>query len=228
MAKHLDLEEQEQLDQLKHFWTQYGNLITWGLIIVLGAFAAWQGWQRWQQHQAAQASAMYDELERMVQLADVPKVERAFSDMKERFSGTAFATQGGLLAAKAFHDAGKLDMARDALGWVAREADDPAYQAIARLRLAGLLAETKAYDDALAQLQGSFPESFAALVADRKGDIHMLQGRSTEARAQYQKAFDGLQPPNDYRRLVEIKLDALGAKAGASASAPVAAASEAK
>jgi hypothetical protein len=29
MAKHLDLEEQEQLDQLKHFWKQYGNLITW-------------------------------------------------------------------------------------------------------------------------------------------------------------------------------------------------------
>jgi hypothetical protein len=30
MAKHLDLEEQEQLDELKHFWKQYGDLITWG------------------------------------------------------------------------------------------------------------------------------------------------------------------------------------------------------
>ena len=29
MATHLDLEEQEQLDQLKEFWKQYGNLITW-------------------------------------------------------------------------------------------------------------------------------------------------------------------------------------------------------
>jgi predicted negative regulator of RcsB-dependent stress response len=35
MATHLDLEEQEQLDQLKHFWNQYGNLITWVLVIVL-------------------------------------------------------------------------------------------------------------------------------------------------------------------------------------------------
>ena len=40
MAKHLDLEEQEQLDQIKHFWSKYGNAITWVLIVVLGAFAA--------------------------------------------------------------------------------------------------------------------------------------------------------------------------------------------
>jgi predicted negative regulator of RcsB-dependent stress response len=230
MAKHLDLEEQEQLDQLKHFWKQYGNLITWALIVVLGAFAAWQGWQRWQQNQAAQASAMYDELDRMVQQADVAKVERAFGDMKERFAGTTYAAQGGLLAAKAFHDAGKTDQAKEALAWVAGKADDPAYQAVAKLRLAGLLAEAKAYDEALAQLQGSFPESFAALAADRKGDIHMLQGKSAEAKAAYQKAFDGLEARADYRRLVEIKLDALGAKAAPSttAGAPAVAASEAK
>ena len=41
MATHLDLEEQEQLDALKHFWNQWGNLITWVLIAVLGAYAAW-------------------------------------------------------------------------------------------------------------------------------------------------------------------------------------------
>ena len=41
MATHLDLEEQEQLDALKHFWKQWGNLITWALIVVLGAYTAW-------------------------------------------------------------------------------------------------------------------------------------------------------------------------------------------
>ena len=39
MATQLDLEEQEQLDQLKAFWKQYGNLITWVLIAALAAFA---------------------------------------------------------------------------------------------------------------------------------------------------------------------------------------------
>ncbi len=65
MAKQLDLEEQEQLDQIKHFWKQYGNLITWVLIAALGAYAGWNGYQYWQRSQAAQASALYDELERL-------------------------------------------------------------------------------------------------------------------------------------------------------------------
>jgi len=64
MARHLDLEEQEQLDDLKHFWKQYGNLISWFLIAVFGSFAAWNGWQYWQRQQAVQASALYDEVER--------------------------------------------------------------------------------------------------------------------------------------------------------------------
>ena len=55
MANQLDLEEQEQLDQLKHFWNQYGNLITGLLIVVLGAVAAWNGYHYWQRSQAAQA-----------------------------------------------------------------------------------------------------------------------------------------------------------------------------
>jgi len=37
MSSHLDLEEQEQLDELKHFWKQYGHVITWILIAVMGA-----------------------------------------------------------------------------------------------------------------------------------------------------------------------------------------------
>ena len=67
MAKQLDLEEQEQLAEIKHFWNEYGNLITWALIVVFGSIAAWNGWQYWQRTQAAQAAAMYDEVERAAQ-----------------------------------------------------------------------------------------------------------------------------------------------------------------
>ncbi len=55
MAKHLDLEEQEQLDQIKHFWAQYGNLITWVLIAVFGSVAAWNGRNYWQSSHAHKA-----------------------------------------------------------------------------------------------------------------------------------------------------------------------------
>ena len=87
MAKHLDLEEQEQLAEIKHFWNEYGNLITWVVIVVFGSIAAWNGWQYWQRTQSAQAAAMYDEVERAAQAGDLTRVERAFSDMRAAWAG---------------------------------------------------------------------------------------------------------------------------------------------
>jgi len=210
MANHLDLEEQEQLDTLKHFWMRYGSLITWALIAVLAAFAGWNGYQYWQRNQAAQSSALFDEFERIARLGDLAKVDRAFSDMKDRFPGTTFAQQSALMTARLQFEAGKIDAAKAALTWVADKSPDAAYQAIARLRLAGIHADARAFPEAMALLGGKFPSEFAPLVADRKGDILALQSKPLEARAEYKLAFDGLGERSEYRRLVEIKLNALG------------------
>ena len=225
MAKHLDLEEQEQLDEIKHFWKQYGNLITWTLIAVFGALAAWNGWQYWQRTQATQAAVMYDEVERAAQTGDTARVERAFSDMKDKFGGTTYAQQAGLLAAKVMVDKGNTDAAKAALVWVADKASDEGYQATARLRLAGLLAEAKAYDEALKQLGAEFPKEFEPLVADRRGDIYNLQGKKAEAKAEYAKAYKAMEERSEYRRLLEVKLSALGVDPQQLAGAPAQAAS---
>ena len=210
MAKHLDLEEQEQLDELKHFWKLYGNLITWFLIAVFGAVAAWNGYQYWQRQQATQASSMYDEIERAIKSGDSARLDRSFGDMKDRFGRTLYAQQAGLVVGKAQYDKGNVDAAKAALTWVAGNASDEGYQAIAKLRLAGLLLDTKAYDEALKLVTGTFPKEFAPLAADRRGDILMAQDKKNEARSEYEKAYKGLDERAEYRRLVEVKLNALG------------------
>ncbi len=210
MANQLDLEEQEQLDQLKHFWAQYGNLITWLLIAVLSVFAGWNAYQYWQRSQATQAAALFDELERVAKSNDTTKLGRVLGDMKEKFGSTSYAQQAGLLAAKVYVEAGKLDEAKSVLSWVADKSSDEGYQAIARLRWVGMLIESKAYDDALKQLSGSFPIDFAALVADRRGDVYLAQGKKSEAGAEFLKAYQSLDEGAEYRRLVEVKLASLG------------------
>jgi predicted negative regulator of RcsB-dependent stress response len=199
MAQHLDLEEQEQLAQFKHFWNKYGNLISWALIVVLGSFAGYNGWNLWQTRQAGQASALYAEVERA-----------AFDDIRDKFAGTTYAQQAALLAARSMQESGKTDAAKAALAWVAEKSSDPGYQSIARLRLAGLLADAKAYDEAIAQLAKPMPPEFEPLAADRRGDILQLQGKPAQAKAEYLKALPGLDTRADYRRLVEVKLAALG------------------
>ena len=230
MAKHLDLEEQEQLDELKHFWKQYGNLITWVLIAVFGAVAAWNGYQYWQRQQAVQASAMYDEVERAVKSGDSARLDRSLADMKDRFGSTVYAQQAGLVVAKAQYDKGNVDAAKAALTWVAGNAADEGYQAIAKLRLSGLLLEAKAYDDALKLVAGSFPKDFSPLAADRRGDILVAQDKKSEAKAEYEKAYKGLDERAEYRRLVEVKLNALGVNpvAVGSSTMPAVADSETK
>lgn len=214
MANHLDLEEQEQLDELKHFWKQYGNAITWCLIAVLGAIAAWNGYQYWQRTQAAQAAAMYDEVEKVARSGDSAKLDRAFGDMKDRFASTTYAQQAALLVAKSQYEAGQIDSAKAALNWVADKSSDKGYASIARLRLAGIMLEAKGYDDALKVLDSGIGESFLALQADRRGDIFVAQGKKTEARGEYAKAYKALEERSDYRRLVEVKLNALGGQTG--------------
>ena len=223
MAKHLDLEEQEQLDDLKHFWKRYGNLITWALIAVFGAIAAWNGYQYWQRSQGSQASQMYDEVERAVQSGDAARIDRALADMKDRYGATLQAQQAALITAKVYYDKGNLDAAAAALTGVAEKAADESYRAIARLRLAGLLIERKSFDDALKQLAAPFSQEFAPLADDRRGDALMAQGKKVEAKVEYEKAYKGMAERTDYRRLVEVKLNSLGADVSA-ARLPVAAA----
>ncbi|HEX7435509.1 MAG TPA: tetratricopeptide repeat protein [Caldimonas sp.] len=215
MATHLDLEEQEQLDQLKAFWKQYGNLVTWALIAVLAAYAAWNGWNWWQRDQSVKAGAMFDELDAAAQAGDADRAGRVFADMKSRYPRTAFTQQGGLLAAKTQFEKGQADAARASLTWVGDNAVEGEYRAVARLRLAGLLLDEKKYDEALKQLDGASAKEFAPLVDDRRGDILLAQGKKDEAKAAYLKALTAMDPKVDYRRLIEAKLNVLGTDAAA-------------
>ena len=106
---------------------------------------------------------------------------------------------------------------------------DDALKAIARIRLAGVLIEQKNYADAAKVLDATFPAEFVGLAADRRGDLAVSQGKPDEARAQYGAAYKAMDERTDYRRMVEVKLNALGVDptppaviAPASAAAPAA------
>lgn len=210
MASHLDLEEQEQLANFKHFWSQYGNLISWVLIAALTGLAAFNGWQYWQRKSAQEAAALYDELERAVQAGEADKVQRVWADVQAKAGRAQQGQQAGLLAASSLHGAGKAQEARQALAWVIDQSSDSALIAVARLRLAGLELEAKDYERALKTLDFKASPEFAPLLADRRGDVLQAQGQSDAARTAYRSAWDGLASAPEYRRIVQAKLNALG------------------
>ncbi len=211
-----DLEEQEQIETLKSWWKQYGNLITWLLIAALGAYAAWSGWNYYQRSQAAQAGQLYDEITRAVAAKDTARVLRGAADMREKFGRTVYAEMAALTAAKAAFDANDLNGAKAQLQWVVDSGRDEEYRALARIRLAGVLLDEKAYDEGLKVLSADVPAAFSGALADRRGDLLMAQNKVAEARAAYQEALQKSDAKSPGRQLIQLKLDAIGgAKAAA-------------
>jgi predicted negative regulator of RcsB-dependent stress response len=213
MAKPLDLDEQEQLDQIKHFWAKYGNAISAVLIVVFGSIAAWNGWQYWQNKQGAEVAVLFDEFERATKAGEFERMQRALGDMQKQYSGTVLTAQAALLAAKTHVDREQNEPARAALAWVAESASDDALKAIARLRLSALDIQAQAWDAALSQLAAPVPLAFAGLVADRRGDVFMAQGKTEEARQAYEAAYKALGTQDAYRTLVAAKLATMGVDA---------------
>jgi predicted negative regulator of RcsB-dependent stress response len=210
MATHLDLEEQEQIDQLKHFWNKWGTLITTVLLVVMGGFAAWNGYQYWQNRQASQASALSSAVEAAVNSGDKTRIDQAFGDLRSNYGGTIQAAHAGLLVAKAAGDKGQMADAKAALTWVADNASDEGLKATARVRLAAVLLNSQAYDEALKQLNTKMPTEFDAIVADHKGDVYLAKGDKAQAIESYKSALQKTEPGVEYRNVISVKLNALG------------------
>lgn len=208
-----DLEEQEQLDSIKAWWAKYGNLVTWALIIALAAYAAWTGWNTYQARQSGQASVLYEEQQKSFAAKDNAKVQRAASDIQDKFSGTAYAEMSALVAARSAFDANDIETAKKQLQWVIDHGRGKEYKAIAAVRLAGVLLDAKSYDEALKLLSADYPAQFAGAIADRKGDVLLAQGKRDEARTAYKLALEKSDAKDPGRQLIQIKLDAIGGEA---------------
>lgn len=210
-----DHEEQEQLATLKAWWHTYGNLVTWFVTAVLVAFAAWSGWKYYQRDQTSKGALLFEEIVKAAEAKDQTKLARATEDIKDRFSGTPYAQMGLLAAAKAAFDAKDVKSAKAHLQWIVDHGRTDEFKAIARIRLAGLMLDEKAYDEGLKLLSVDFPEQFAALVADRRGDLLFAQNKPDEARKAFKTALEKTEIKNPARQLIQLKLDALGGSASA-------------
>ena len=208
---HLDLEEQEQLAQLKSWWATYGNLLVTFILVAALAFSGWQGWRWWQGSQTTEASALFETLSRATQGKDAKAVRDASGQLLEKYPGTAYASMGALSSARYFFDKGDLKDARAQLQWVIDKTGSEEFRDLARLRLANVLLDEKSHDEALKLLEAKHGVAFDAQYALLKGDILLAKGQVAEARAAYKLALEKSDKKNTgFRDGIQMRLDALG------------------
>jgi len=205
-----DLEEQEQIAQLKAWWAQYGNLVVTILVVLALGFTGWQGWNRYRHNDAAEASALYFDLQQAAAADDATQVSKIAGEMISKYGSTVQAQLGALLSAGVQFQKNDLDNARPHLEWAADKGKDAVLRDIARLRLAAVLMQQGVTDEALARLQPVPEGALKARFEDLRGDALASQGRTAEARAAWQAAFGAIDNTDaNLRNAIRIKLESL-------------------
>jgi predicted negative regulator of RcsB-dependent stress response len=207
----LDLEEQEQLAELKAWWKQHGTRITAVVLAVAVGFAGWVAFRSYSQSQAMEASVLYDAVSKAAQANDAKALRDASGTLVENYPGTAYAPMGALLAARYYFERNDLKSAKAQLQWVVERASSTDFKDLARLRLAAVLLDEKAYDEALALLETKPAAAYEAQYAALRGDILVAKNQAAEARAAYKLALEKAEKKNGpFQESVRMRLEALG------------------
>jgi predicted negative regulator of RcsB-dependent stress response len=207
----LDLEEQEQVEELKAWWKQHGGLIAAAVVAAALAFAGWQGWRWYQANQAAHASALYETLSKAAQANDAKALRDAAGTLVESYPRTLYASMGALVAARYYFDRNDLKTAKAQLQWVMERSPSQDFKDLARLRLATVLLDETAYDEALKMVDAKPAPAYEAQYAALRGDLLVAKNQAAEARAAYKLALEKADGRDGaFQESVRMRLEALG------------------
>ena len=205
----LDLEEQEQVDELKALWKKYGVYITRGAIAFFVIYTILQAWSYYQIKQSLSASEFYQSIV-VLDEKNTKEIMQKSQNLIDNYSGTPYAGRAAILFAKASYQDGLKDKAKEKLEWASSHAKESATESIALIQLGQILLEEKKYEDALKKVNNVDNEGYLGLANDLKGDIYNQMNKKEEAKKAYQEALKRFGPKDPYARFTQEKLETLG------------------
>jgi predicted negative regulator of RcsB-dependent stress response len=205
----LDLEEQEQVDELKALWKKYGSYITKGAIAFFVLYGLFQGWGYYQNKQSLNASELYQSIS-VLDEKNTKEIMQKTQKLIDDYSGTPYAGRAAILFAKASYAEGSKDKAKEKLEWASKHAKESATESIALIQLGQILLEDKKYDEALKKANDVDNEGYLGLSNDLKGDILNAMNKKEDAKKAYLEALKRFGPKDPYARFTQEKLEALG------------------
>ena len=205
----LDLEEQEQVDELKALWKKYGSYVTKGAIAFFVIYGLFQGWGYYQNKQSLSASELYQSIT-VLDEKNTKEIMQKTQKLIDDYSGTPYAGRAAILFAKASYAEGSKDKAKEKLEWASKHAKESATESIALIQLGQILLEDKKYDEALKKANDVDNEGYLGLANDLKGDILNAMNKKEDAKKAYLEALKRFGPKDPYARFTQEKLEALG------------------
>lgn len=213
--------DDEQLENLKRFWQDYGTPILVGASIALAVFAGWRYWNQDQMQTASIAANAYQASQDAYQkLAANPDDKAANTDLQREaqkltqdYAKTPYAANAALLLAKRAIDLKDFKEAEKQLRFVLTQKTDDGFKSIATLRLATVLAEMGDAKAALAMLNSDTNVAFIPSREELRGDLLKQTGDIAGAKKAYQAAAKVLIERQEQRPLLDMKMADVGLEA---------------
>lgn len=210
--------EEEQIENLKRFWQDYGTPILVGVAIAVSALAGWRYWQAEKMDSATKAATVFQDMLGATQRSQLnlddkaasTDVQRLAKSLKEDYAGTPYAISAAMLQARHAIDRGDSKDAEKQLRWVLDQKPAEGIRVLATTRLARVLAAEKQHDAALALLTQEKAPGFEPTVEELKGDIYQAQGKIEDARKAYQAASAALLARDERSPVLELKMADVG------------------
>jgi predicted negative regulator of RcsB-dependent stress response len=205
--------EDEQIEQIRRWWREYGRSVIAGVIIALVAVVGWRQWHSYEDRQELAASAAYQALVADLGDSNMAAAQSQAKQLRDEHGGSSYAVLAAFRMAGQYVQKNDLQAAAKELRWAVDHTKKlPALQPIARLRLARVLLGSNDAKAALEVVQPAPQGAFAGQFQELIGDIRAAQSDRAAAIKAYQAALAD-DPTGQHRGLIQAKLNDLGAQA---------------
>ena len=199
--------EEEQVEAIKKWWKENGKSVIGGAVLGLAIVGGGKGWIEYNRIQAEGNSAAYESFLVSARGQDMQAAVTKGDALIADAGSSAYAAFTALELAKLQYEAGNKEQARERLQWVTDNIEDAAIKQVAQLRLAKLLLDMDALDDASALAGSVTSGEFAGEFSVVAGDVAYARGDLSGAKAAYERAMSlGVSDTN----LLNMKIASVG------------------
>lgn len=201
------LSEKEQIEQMRTWWSEYGNYVIGGIVLGAAILFGYNYVQNARLEAQYAASSLYDELADVVVDADMARAEAIVGELTADYPDSNYAAQAKLAMARLYMDENRDQDAADILDEIVSGNADAEFKQVATIRLAKIYLYQDKAEEALALLDVEDAGAFAARYADVRGDAYVALGQLDDAREAYQLALaESGQSASVDQQFVQLKL----------------------
>lgn len=183
------LSEKEQIEQIRTWWSEYGNYVIGGVLAGAIGLFGYNYYQNSQMNARLEASALYESMTNYVVSGDLERAVSTTSQLETEYGSTVYASQAKLAMGRLYMDRNRDQDAVDVLRALIDSDAGEELKDVARARVARILLYQDKAQDAVDLLEGRDSVAFGAIFSELLGDAYHALGRIEDAEAAYRSAL---------------------------------------